>query len=108
MVDLQEHLAELEQMDAQVIAASSDPADLAEKAAEEWGLSYTVLYGLDAEATSEAIGCYTGEHDGEAHIQPASFVLDRDGTVVHAVYSTGKVGRLSADDAVTVVSDLDS
>lgn len=95
-------------MDAQVIAASSDPADLAEKAASEWDLSYTVLYGLDAEATSEAIGCYTGEHDGESHIQPASFVLDRDGTVVHAVYSTGKVGRLSADDAVTVVRDLDS
>lgn len=95
-------------MDAQVIAASSDPADLAEKAAREWGLSFTVLYGLDPEATSEAIGCYTGEHDGDPHIQPASFILDRDGRVAHAVYSTGKVGRLTADDAVVVVTDLDS
>lgn len=95
-------------MDAQVIAASSDDEAGAKEAAEEWGLEYTVLYDLDAEATSEAIGCYTGKHRGESHIQPASFVLDRNGQVVHAVYSTGKVGRLSADDALTIVRELDA
>lgn len=105
---MQKHLTELEKMEAQVIAASSDPEAGAQQAAAEWGLEYTVLYDLDAEATSKAIGCYTGEHDGEPHIQPASFILDRDGDVVHAVYSTGRVGRLTGDDAVTIVGDLES
>ncbi len=106
MVDLQEHLAEFESLDAQVIAASSDPEQGARHAAKEWGLEYTVLYDLDAKAISDAIGCYTGEHDGQPHIQPASFVLDRTGHVAHAVYSTGRVGRLTAADALTIVRDL--
>lgn len=103
---MQERLETFDALDAQVVAASSDGEDDARSAAEDWGLGYTVLYGLDAEKTSEAIGCYTGERKGEPHIQPASFVLDRDGTVVHAVYSTGKVGRLTAEDAITVVEGL--
>jgi len=103
---MQEHLGQLESMDAQVIAASSDPKDEASGTVDDLGLSYTMLYGLDAEATSEAIGCYTGERKGHPHIQPAGFVLDRDGTIVHAVYSSGKVGRLTADDALAVVEGL--
>jgi len=103
---MQEHLAELEEMEVQLIAASADGEDGARKAVEEWELTFTVLYGLDPEETSEAIGCYTGEHDGEPHIQPASFVLDRDGTVAHAVYSTGRVGRLTAEDTIAVVEGL--
>jgi len=103
---MQEHLERLESMDVQVIAASSDDKDAGAETVEELGLSYTVLYGLDPESTSEAMGCYTGEHDGEPHIQPTSFVLDRDGAIAHAVYSSGKVGRLSAEDAIAVVEGL--
>jgi len=104
---MQQHLAELEQLDAQVIAASSDGEEGARKLVDELGLQYTVLYGLDAQETSEAIGCYTGERKGSPHIQPASFVLKRDGTVAHAVYSSGKVGRLTSSDAMTVLEGLE-
>lgn len=103
---MQEHLGALEDLDAQVIAASSDSEEDARETVEQLGLHYTVLYGLDAEATSEAIGCYTGERKGRPHIQPAAFVLKRDGTVAHAVYSTGKVGRLTAEDAIAILEGL--
>jgi hypothetical protein len=66
----------------------------------------TVLYGLDPEATSRVIGCYTGMHEDRPHIQPAAFILGPDGKIVHAVFSSGKVGRLTASDALTIVNDL--
>jgi len=37
---------------------------------------------------------------------PASFILAPGGKIVHAVYSSGKVGRLTAGDALTIVNDL--
>lgn len=104
---MQEHLERLESLEAQVIAASSDSRDEAQSTVESLDLEYTVLHGLDAETTSEAIGCYTGERNGQAHIQPAAFVLERDGTIAHAVYSSGKVGRLTAEDAIAVVEGMD-
>jgi hypothetical protein len=65
-----------------------------------------VLYDLDPEATSRAICCYTGKHEGKPHIQAAAFILGPDGRIVHAMYSSGKVGRLTATDALTMVKDL--
>lgn len=107
MADLEKNLGALEELDAQVIALSSDDEAEARGTAGSLDLRYTVLYGLDAEATSRAIGCYTGRREGEAHIQPAAFVLDRDGAVAHAVYSSGKVGRLTAADAIAVLEGLE-
>jgi hypothetical protein len=65
-----------------------------------------VLYGLDPETTSRVIGCYTGTHEGRPHIKPAAFILGPDAKIVHAVFSSGKVGRLTASDALTIVNDL--
>lgn len=107
MADLEEHLGALEGLDAQVIALSSDSGDDARGTVDRLDLHYTVLFGLDAKATSRAIGCYTGRREGEPHIQPAGFVLGRDGAVAHAVYSSGKVGRLTASDAIAVLEGLE-
>ncbi len=106
MADFQHHLSELHALDARVVAASSDDEAGAVRTAESLHLEYPVLYGLDAAATSAAIGCYTGTHAGAAHVQPAAFVLDADGTIALATYSSGKVGRLTAQDAVTLAGDL--
>lgn len=106
MADFQEHREELTAHGTSIVAGSSDSREGAEKAIEEWGLSYPVLFGLDPEETSRNIGCHTGEHDGSPHIQPAGFVLDERGNVTLAVYSTGRVGRLTAEDALTAIGDL--
>jgi peroxiredoxin len=106
LADFQQHFAELNALDTQVVALSADGEQDAWDLAQRLGLEFTVLYGLDAEATSRAIGCYTGTHEGRPHIQPADFVLGPDGNIVHAVYSSGKVGRLTAGDALTVVKEL--
>ncbi len=106
MADIQTHKAALDDLDVRVVALSSDTKDGAAGTVEKLGLEFTVLYGLDPATTSQLIGCYTGIHDGSPHIQPASFVLDGDGGLVHAVYSSGKVGRLTAADALTLATDV--
>ena len=106
MADFQQHKAEFDPLDARIVALSADREDEARGTVERLGLEFTVLYGLDPEATSRAIGCYTGMHEGRPHIQPAGFVLGPDGRVVHAVYSSGRVGRLTAGDALTIVKGL--
>jgi peroxiredoxin len=106
LADFQQHKAELDALDAQVVALSSDREEEAEGTVERLGLEFMVLYDLNPEATSRVIGCYTGMHEGRPHIQPAAFILGSDGRIVHATYSSGKVGRLTASDALTMIKDL--
>ena len=87
------------------MAASADREPDAARTVEKLGLSFPVGYGLDAEAAALAIGCYTGTREGCPHVQPAGFVLRPDGTVVLAVYSSGKVGRLTAKDALAALPE---
>lgn len=107
MADFNTHLDEFDRHGVQILAASCDSIEEAKKTVALLELEYTVLYGLDPERTSAAIGCYTGEHNGRPHIQPASFILKADGTIALAVYSTGKVGRLTAADALEVVREME-
>ncbi len=106
MADFKQHQAEFDELDAQIVALSADREEEARGTVEQLGLEFQVLYGLDPEATSRAIGCYTGKHEGKPHIQPAAFIVGPDGRIVHATYSSGKVGRFTAGDALTIVKDL--
>jgi peroxiredoxin len=106
LADFQQHKAEFDALNAEIVALSADPEEEAWGTVERLGLKFRVVYGLDPEATSRAIGCYTGTHEGRPHIQPAAFILGPDGRIVHAVYSSGKIGRLTAGDALTIVKEL--
>jgi peroxiredoxin len=103
LADFQRHKAELDAVETRIVALSADWEEEARGTVDQLGLEFTVLYDLNAEATSRAIGCYTGTHEGRPHIQPAAFVLDPDGRIVHAMYSSGNVGRLTAGDVLTIV-----
>ena len=103
MADFQQHKTAFDDLGATIVALSSDPQDGANTTVANLGLAYPVGYGLDATATSRAIGCYTGIHEGVPHVQPAAFVLDGSGNILHAVYSSGMVGRLTAEDALALL-----
>lgn len=65
-------------------------------------LSFPVLYALDVDEMRERLGLYIQKGD-RTHLQPAQFVLDPDGRVHLASYSSGAVGRLSAAEMLGVV-----
>jgi hypothetical protein len=53
---------EFDALDTPILALSADDQPEAWGTVEQLGLEFTVLYGLDPEATSRVIGCYTGMH----------------------------------------------
>jgi peroxiredoxin len=106
LADFQRRKAEFDALDTPILALSADDQPEAWGTVEQLGPEFTVFYGLDPEATSRVIGCYTGMHEDRPHIQPAAFILGPDGKIVYAAFSSGKVGRLTASDALTIVNDL--
>lgn len=86
------------------MAISADDRDGAVEMKEDEGLDFPVLYGVDVDDIRERMGLYIQKNDVE-HLQPAQFVLDPEGKVRYASYSSGKVGRLDAEEALEVVEE---
>lgn len=105
MADFEQHKASFDAIDTEIIALSADRNEEARESIDQLGLEFPVIHSLDPESTSRTIGSYTGTRQGRKHLQPAAFVLSQDGRVVHAVYSSGKVGRLTSHDVLALLQD---
>ena len=90
-------------MGISILAASVDPLD---KAAEvQQDVSYPIAFGV-TKKQADSIGAWW--EDRRAIIQPSEFVLNGNGKVLSATYSTGPVGRVDAGDALKLVKFLES
>jgi len=88
-------------VEASIYAVSVDSLEQAKEVAGK-GLSFTVAYGA-TKADGEAIGAWWSEDRG-GYIQPAEFLLGRGGVVLGAMYASGPVGRMGADEAVRMIN----
>ena len=61
-----------------------------------------MAYGATKE-DGAAIGAWWSD-DRDGYIQPAEFLLGRGGTVLGAMYASGPVGRMGADEAVRAIN----
>ena len=84
-----------------VLAGSVDSFTEAQKTVNELGLTFPVAYGLDLEATIQALGGFY--HQDKAFLQPSNFVLRPSGTIEVASYSSGPIGRQKAADVLAMV-----
>lgn len=100
MGDFQDHIGAYDDADVQVVALSVDDEEGARKMMEEVDVAFPILYGLDVDEMEERIGAYVEKGGEREHLQPAQFILKPDGTVALACYSSGKVGRLGAEEAL--------
>jgi peroxiredoxin len=66
------------------------------------GLTFPVAFGVTREEAG-LIGAWWGEEHG-GFIQPAEFLLGRGGVVLGALYASGPVGRMGADEAVRLIT----
>ena len=105
MGDFQDHIGAYDDADVQVVALSADGEEGARKMMEEVDVAFPILYGLDVEEMEERIGTYVEKGGEREHLQPAQFILAPDGTVALACYSSGKVGRLGAEEALDAAKD---
>lgn len=84
-----------------VVSISVDGQEKAEALVAEYKLAFPVGYGPDGPTVSKATGAFV--NDEPAYLQATGFVLDPDGRIVTAVYSTGAIGRLLPDDVLGLV-----
>jgi peroxiredoxin len=92
----------LDQLGVKVIALSADDAATTVALRSKLGLTFPIGVAADVDQVATATGAF--KKMTPHHLQPASFILDPEGSVMTAVYSTHAVGRLVAADAVTFIS----
>ena len=89
-----------------VVSVSVDDREKSEALVEKHKLGFPVAYGADARAVSAATGAFV--NDDPVCLQATGFVLNPEGRIVTAVYSTRAIGRLLPDDVLGFVRYLKS
>ncbi len=97
-------MEEFRKRDVTVVAASVDTLEDARNIVETERLIFSVGYGMDARQVSAATGAFFEEEKGYLHA--TGFLIKPDGLVTNAVYSTGSIGRLRAEDSLRVIGAL--
>ncbi|GLZ48898.1 peroxiredoxin [Actinomycetospora sp. NBRC 106375] len=92
------------ELDIKVAALSVDDEETSAALAEKRRLEFPVGHSADAAKVSALVGAYT--NDDPPYLQPTGFVLTPEGAVVTAVYSSGAIGRLVADDVAGLVRHI--
>ena len=103
MAGFEERKDELAAEGISVIAASVD--DLEKSLEVQADLGFPVVHGVTRDV-ADAIGAWWDAR--RDFIQPSEFILGAGGRVLSATYSTGPVGRLDAQDALSLVRILKS
>lgn len=103
MVGLEKVAGELGKLGARIIAASVDPEDKAAEVAAE--LSFPVAHGVTRE---QAASIDTWWEDRRSIVQPAEFILDADGNVLGATYSSGPIGRMPPEELLRYLTMVES
>lgn len=101
MVDFEGRIGEFNKLNIQIMAASSDTLENAHKMKEEAKLSFTLGWGLNAQEVSEATGAFFDDKKNFVHA--TGFVINPEGKIVVASYSTGAIGRLTAADTLGLI-----
>jgi peroxiredoxin len=89
-----------------VVALSVDDEAKTRGTIEKFKLSYPVGHSADADKVASITRAYTNE--SPRYLQATGFLLAPDGKILNAIYSSGPLGRLIAEDVIGVVAYLKS
>lgn len=97
-----QHAADqLTSLNAGVVSLSVDDEPTTRALIEKYRLGFPVGHSADADAISALTGAFVNP---DPHfLQATGFVLDPAGRVVVSVYSSGAIGRVTAEDAVGLI-----
>ncbi|SPM27904.1 Peroxiredoxin, partial [Mycobacterium terramassiliense] len=88
----------LTELGVRVVAVSVDDEETSAALVAKRKLRFPVGHSADADKIAEATGAYV--NDDPHYLQSTGFILAPDGNVRLAVYSSGAIGRLVADDVI--------
>ena len=96
--------SQLAAQDVAVVALSVDDEATSAATVAEHVIGFPVGHSADASAVAALLGIDVGDHGDGPFLQSTGFVLEPDGTVAIAVYSSGAIGRLTAPDVLGFVA----
>jgi|TARA_Y100000310_G_scaffold345279_1_gene463357 peroxiredoxin len=101
----QEQKTELEALGATVIAACVDTKEQVEDVANNnpGGLTFPMAYGVTKE-DADLLGSWWSE-DRDGYIQPTEYLISRGGVVFGAMYASGPIGRMGADEVIRSITN---
>ncbi len=88
----------LTELGVKVVALSVDDEETSAALVAKRKLRFPAGHSADADKIAAATGAYV--NDDPHYLQSTGFILAPDGTVRLAVYSSGAIGRLVADDVI--------
>jgi peroxiredoxin len=97
-------LDSLSKLNVKVVALSVDDKRTSSELVSKRKLDFPVGHSADTDKVAAAVGAYVNEDP--PYLQSTGFILAPDGTIQLAVYSSGAIGRLVADDVVGFVRYL--
>ena len=98
---MEKHREELASLGAHIIAASADSEEHGDEFAKL--VNFPVAYGVTRD-DADCLGAWWGEQRN--NIQPAEFLISRDGMVLQSLYASGPVGRMAPDELVRLLTRL--
>ena len=91
LADFQKRLADFDSRNIFLLALSVDSLEDAKKTVDRYKLTLPVAYGVNAQEFSETTGAFYDAKNGFLHA--TGYVIDPDGKITVAVYSTGPIGH---------------
>lgn len=104
MADFQSRLSDFDKLDCRLVAVSADVGPDAQKTIAEHALTYPVAYGANAAELGALTGAFW--EDKRRCLQATGFIIKADGTVAHALYSTGPIGRYTAAEVLKILEKI--
>lgn len=96
----------LAEIGVKVVALSVDNEATTVGTIEKYKLRFPVGHSANADKVAALTGAYINE--SPRYLQSTGFLLDPEGRVLNAVYSSGPIGRLVAEDVIGMVTYLKS
>ena len=104
MVDFETNGLLLKNLGVKVVAVTVDSVAETADLAAGLRLGYVqALAEVDAHAVAASTGAYVQTGD-RVFLHATGFLLDPSGTIVNSVYSSGPIGRFTADDILKKVA----
>ena len=101
MVDFESNAGLLKNLGIKVVAASVDSVEKTANLAEGLRLSYVdTVAEIDANDVAAKTGAKLNTADDRVFLHATGFLLDPDGAIATSVYSSGPIGRFSANDVL--------
>jgi peroxiredoxin len=96
----------LKAAEIEVVGLSVDPLDEARETVDQLKLQFPVVWGLKVPQDADLIGAW--HDDKRPMIQPSEFLIGRNSRILSATYNTGPIGRLRAEDVLSLVRFMES